>query len=162
MRNSFAIILMFISFSVSGATYYVSPSGSDSNNGSAASPWKTLANACSKVKTSGDIIHLNSGTFIETVQSSLAVGVSIEGEGVATIIQSRVGGTSFTISLSSSAQATNGNQHISNLKMDGNKLTAYGAIRVAFRKNVEIYNCTFQLLRCIIYQWRTTNHLCYR
>ena len=27
--------------------------------------------------------------------------------------------------------------------MDGNKLAAYGAIRVAFRKNVEIYNCTF-------------------
>ena len=63
------------------------------------SPWKTLAYACSRVKTSGDIIHLNAGTFIETAQSSLAVGVSIEGEGVATVIQSRVGGTSFTISV---------------------------------------------------------------
>lgn len=143
MRNYLAVILLFFGLSVSGATYYVDPSGSDSNNGSSGSPWKTLAYACSKVKTSGDIIHLNSGTFIETAQSLLAIGVSIEGEGVSSVIQSRVGGTSFTILLSSSAEATNGNQHISNLKMDGNKLTGYGAIKVAYRKNVEIFNCTF-------------------
>jgi uncharacterized repeat protein (TIGR02059 family) len=143
MRNTFVVILLLITLSASGATYYVDPSGSDANSGSSGSPWKTLAYACSRVKTAGDVIHLNSGTFIETAQSLLAVGVSIEGEGVSTVIQSRVGASKFTILLSSSAQATNGNQHISDLKMDGNNLTAYGAIRVDYRKNVEIHDCTF-------------------
>ena len=143
MRNSYVVLLLILSLSASGATYYVDPAGSNNNNGTAGSPWKTLAFACSKVKTSGDIIHLNTGTFIETSQSILAAGVSIEGEGVNSVIQSRVGGSSFTILLTSSTQAANGNQHISNIKMDGDNLTAYGAIRVAFRKNVEIYNCTF-------------------
>jgi len=128
---------------MTGTTYYLDPSGNDSNNGSNSSPWKTLAYACSKATISGDIIHVNAGTFTETIQSSLAVGVSIEGVGVNSIILSHVGGSSYTISLYSSTQGTDGNQHISGIKMDGNNLTAYAAIQVAARKNVKIFNCTF-------------------
>jgi hypothetical protein len=78
------------------------------------------------------------------LQCNLAPGVSIEGDGVSSYIISTVSNTSlFTILLSSERPATDGNQHISGIKMDGSSLTAYGAIRVAYRKNVEIYNCSF-------------------
>lgn len=135
--------MLFVSFSVAGTTYYIDPSGKDSNTGTSTSPWKSLAFACSKVTSPGDIIHVNTGTYTETAQSVLAVGVSIEGTGVTSIIQSSVGGSSFTISLYSSKEGTNGNQHISNMKMDGSALTAYGAIKIDKRSNVEIFNCTF-------------------
>src|ERR1035437_673568 len=143
MRNSIILLLLCYSLSISGATYYIDPSGNDSNNGSSGSPWKTLAYACSKATSSGDVIHVNAGTYTETAQSMLAVGISIEGAGVTSIIQSRVGGSSFTIYLYSSSQGTNGNQHISNIKMNGSALTAFGAIKIDRRSNVEIYNCTF-------------------
>jgi hypothetical protein len=143
MKNTLIIILIFLSTAVGATTYYIDPSGNDSNNGSSGSPWKTLAYACSKATSSGDVIHVNAGTYTETAQSMLAVGVSIEGAGVISVIQSHVGGSSFTIYLYSSSQGTNGNQHISNIKMDGNALTAYGAIKIDRRSNVEIYNCTF-------------------
>ncbi len=144
MRISFTILLLYFAITVSGATYYIDPAGSDGNNGSSGSPWKTLAFACSKVKTAGDVIHVNPGTYYESAQSALTAGVSIEGEGIASNIVSSVSkSNTFTILLSSSTEAANGNQHISNIKMDGNSLTAYGAIKVAYRKNVEIYNCTF-------------------
>ena len=143
MRKLLIVPLFLISLISSATVYYIDPAGKNTNNGSPGSPWNTLAYACSRVTVSGDIIHVNAGTYNETTQSVLAVGVSIEGAGVTSVIHSQVGGTSFTILLSSGSVATNGNQHISNLKMDGNKLAAYGAIRVAFRKNVEIYNCTF-------------------
>jgi len=50
------------------ATYYVSPSGSDSNKGTSLStPLKTIKNAIDKAKTSGDIIYVLTGTYSETV-----------------------------------------------------------------------------------------------
>ena len=146
MRKVFTILLFTISLAAYPATYYIDPSGQDvsTRNGSKNAPWKTLAYACSKVKTSGDIIHVNAGTYNETAQSNLAIGVSIEGDGVnSNIISNITKLNTFTILLSSSSVATDGKQHISNLRMDGNSLTAYGAIRVAYRKNVEIYSCTF-------------------
>jgi uncharacterized repeat protein (TIGR02059 family) len=136
-------MLLFLSLSVSGATYYIDPSGLDSNNGSSSSPWRTLAYACSKVTTAGDIIHVNSGSYTETIQSILAAGVSIEGEGVTSVILSKLT-SSYTISLSSGSQGTNGNQHISGILMDGNNLTAYSPIIINARSNVKIFNCTFQ------------------
>lgn len=146
MRTVLVIFFSIISFSAYCETYYIDPSGRDStgNNGSKSLPWKTLSYACRKVHIPGDTIHVNRGTYIETEQSILARGVSIEGEGVSSIIISKVSQNStFTILLSSERSATDGNQHISGLKMDGSTLTAYGAIKVAYRKNVEIYNCTF-------------------
>ena len=125
------------------ATYYISTSGNNGNAGTLASPWRNLSYACSTAITAGDIIHVIAGTYNEATQSSLRVGVSIEGEGITSIIRSQVGGTSYTIRAESGAQNTNGNQHISNIKMDGSSQIAYGAILVNYRGNVEIYNCTF-------------------
>lgn len=143
MKKLLIIPFLLISLISSATVYYIDPSGKSANNGSAASPWNSLSYACSKVKTAGDIIHVNAGTYNETASCVLAAGVSIEGAGATSIIQSQIGGTTYTISLSSSSEATNGNQHISNIKMDGMSYAAYGAILVSHRKNVEIYNCTF-------------------
>ena len=132
--------------SSTGPIYYISTTGNDTASGSFNSPWKTLAHACSAVTTSGAVIHVNQGTFVEKSQCYLNVGVSIEGEGTGSIIKSQVTGStysnSFTIMLVSSS-TTNGRQHISNLKMDGDSLTAYGAIYVEKRSRVEISHCTF-------------------
>jgi len=159
MRN--ALILLFpllaISLTVSGTAYYISPRGSDSNPGSSSAPWKTLSYACSKATASGDIIRVKAGTYLETNQCNLAVGVSIEGYGVTSHIVSRVAFTrsgdlsGAAITCASTSEGTNGNQHISNIKLDGdyyagttnsNSAKGNAGILVQRRSNVKIYNCT--------------------
>lgn len=142
MKKLLIAPLFLLSLISSAAVYYIDPAGKNTNNGSSGSPWNTLSYACSKVTARGDVIHVNAGTYTETAQCILSAGVSIEGAGVTSVIRSQVGNKTFTILLSSGAQATNGGQHISDLKLDGSSLTAYGAIKVAFRSNVEVYNCT--------------------
>src|ERR1035437_986281 len=143
MKKFLTILFLFFSLASSATTYYIDPAGSNANTGAIGSPWLTLTYACAHT-TSGDIIHVNAGTYIETVQSLLAVGVSIEGVGVTSIIKSHIStaGT-FTILDSSTSQGTAGNQHISGIKMDGDALTGWAAIRIYQRSNVQIYNCTF-------------------
>jgi hypothetical protein len=124
------------------AKYYIDPAGSNGNNGSSGSPWLTLSYACSHT-VSGDIIHVNAGTYTEVTQSVLPVGVSIEGAGATSIIHSHITANyTHTILLQSNSEGTDGNQSISNIKMTGG-LTAYGAIRVEKRKNVTIHHCDF-------------------
>ncbi len=76
MKKNFAHKLLFIACiqglagfqQAYAATYYVSPSGTDSNNGtSLSSPVKTINKALSKAKSSGDIIYVMTGTYVETV-----------------------------------------------------------------------------------------------
>ena len=143
MKKALFLILLFVSYSATATTYYIDPSGSNSNNGTMNSPWKTLSYACSRVITAGDIIHINAGTYVESGQSVLAVGVSIEGEGSSSVILSQVTNT-FTITLTSSVEGTKGNQHISGIKMDGDNMTGREAIAVNARSNVQIYNCVFE------------------
>ncbi|MGZ8907518.1 MAG: right-handed parallel beta-helix repeat-containing protein, partial [Methylobacter sp.] len=50
------------------ATYYVAPTGSDTNNGTSLStPVKTIRQALSKAWSSGDIIYVRGGTYVEAV-----------------------------------------------------------------------------------------------
>jgi hypothetical protein len=149
MRNLLILLFLCCSLTISGATYYIDPSGSDSNNGSSSSPWKTLAYACSKAITPGDVIHINPGTYLETTECSVAVGVSIVGANQTTcIIKShyyfaRTGGDiqDAAILLNSTSQGTNGNQSISNLTIDGDALKGGIAILVRMRSNVIIHDC---------------------
>ena len=67
-------------------TFYISPSGVDGASGTSSSPWKTLAYACAHATNNGDLIHVKAGTYTETAQCNLAVGVSIEGDGAANSI----------------------------------------------------------------------------
>jgi hypothetical protein len=148
-RRYLLTVLLTISFifclTINGfaATFYISPSGNDvTGDGSIGNPWRTLYKATQTVLTGGDIIHVNAGTYTETLQCSLAAGVSIEGDGITSIIRSTLT-ANFTELLSlASAEGTNGNQHISNLKFDGQNLSTYWAIWVKGRSNVSIYNCT--------------------
>jgi len=144
VKKSLILLLLFLCSTVTGTTYYISPSGSDSNNGSPDSPWKTLRFACSIATTAGDIICLKEGNYTETAQSLLAVGVSIVGTGKSSVIRSSITGkNTFSILLTSPFEGTNGNQSISNIRMEGS-MSAYAAILVSKRKNVSIHHCEFE------------------
>jgi uncharacterized repeat protein (TIGR02059 family) len=145
MKNTLIILFILLSNAIGATTYYISPSGSDSNSGSSTSPWKTLAYACSKVTTSGDVIYVNAGTYNETSQCKLAPGVNITGQGATSVIRSSfVGSISSGIIDASSAAGTpvNGNQTISNILLDGNNQTNHCGISVSYRSNVTVANCT--------------------
>jgi parallel beta-helix repeat protein len=137
------LFIFCFAFTTQAITYYVSPTGNDlTGNGTAANPWKTLYKATSMVTTGGNIIHVNAGTYIETQQCALAVGVSIEGDGTTSIIKSTITAQYTPIIAAVSPEGTNGNQHISNLKIDGNNLSTSWAIAVSGRSNMSIYNCS--------------------
>jgi hypothetical protein len=130
-------------------TFYISQSGSDGNDGKSTSStgaWKTLSHACENARNAGDLIHVIQGTHIETQQCQLAVGVSIEGDGKdKSIIKSSINNAP-TIYLYSSS-VTTGNQHISNIKLDGNSMTAYEPLVIDKRSNVEVHDCAFSDFR---------------
>lgn len=70
MKKVVALLSLFISLSVMGATYYVAPNGSDGNNGSISQPFATLNKAWSVV-SAGDIIYLRGGTYYFRSQQML-------------------------------------------------------------------------------------------
>lgn len=125
------------------ATYYIDTAGIDGagHTGAISDPWATLAYACTRVTTPGDTIHVNAGTYTETAQSVLAIGINIEGEGITSIIRS-VTALNPLIDMSSGSEGTNGNQTISYIYFDG-ELTCRGAIIIQARSNVRIHHCTF-------------------
>jgi Secretion system C-terminal sorting domain len=142
MKTLLLIVYILIFGTARANTYYISPSGNDaSGDGTITKPWKTLFKATSTISVPGDIIRISAGTYTETKSSSLAPGVSIEGEGATTIIKASFSTTYIAIIYCNSVEGTNGNQHISNLKMDGQGSTSW-AIQVQGRSNFSIYNCT--------------------
>ena len=68
LNRPFSLLILAVSLSLSGVSsasatdYYVSTSGSDSNDGSAAHPWATIAHASSVVGP-GAIVHVAPGTY---------------------------------------------------------------------------------------------------
>lgn len=129
MRYFLSILFVILSLSLSAqTTRYVDPSGTDGAavSGDISHPWKTLAYACTRV-TSGNEIHLNEGTFIETNTSYVPTGVSITGEGELSILTS--GNALYPlISMISAVEGTNGNQTLSYFKIDGNEAIRMGGL----------------------------------
>lgn len=124
-----------------GATYHVSPSGSDeSGDGSEGAPWATLAHATSQVTTAGSMIRLDAGSYLETARSELAPGVCIEGAGPSTVITSTLTEDWTPIIHATSPEGTDGHQHIAYLKLDGQNLSTFWAIEVAGRSNFSIHD----------------------
>lgn len=146
MRNLLISAFLCFSFSLSATTYYIDPSGNNSNNGSSSAPWKTLSYACSKAINSGDVIHINKGTYNESSQSNPAVGVSIVGEsqtGVHIFLSYNGSSTGSAINFSSGSANTNGNQSISYLTLEGaGNFSTNDAISVYNRSHVTIDHCT--------------------
>ena len=62
MKISSVLVLLLLNLTLSGATYYVSPSGSDSNPGTISQPFFTLNKAWTVVGA-GDIIYMRGGTY---------------------------------------------------------------------------------------------------
>ncbi len=59
------LVLLFGAESVFSATYYVAPSGNDTNPGSSqSSPWQTITKAADTL-TAGDTVYIDSGTYSE-------------------------------------------------------------------------------------------------
>jgi hypothetical protein len=72
MKNQLIILMVCaVCISKSFAGIYVSPSGSDSNTGTLASPYATIATAVSKV-TAGDTIYVRGGTYKITTKISIS------------------------------------------------------------------------------------------
>ncbi|MBL0181181.1 MAG: hypothetical protein IPP96_02370 [Chitinophagaceae bacterium] len=139
---------LFLCSITQAATYYISPTGNDATGtGTLANPWKTLFKATSTVTTSGNIIHVLAGTYTETQQSDLAVGVSIEGDDFnTTIILSNLTGQWSNLLNLNSNQDTNGNQSISNVTLNGQYVSesnykTWIAIWITGRSNVLIHDC---------------------
>jgi Right handed beta helix region len=124
------------------ATFYVSTLGNDNaGNGSVSAPWKTLHKACGTV-VAGNVIHVNAGVYTETQRCLLPVGVSLEGEGVASVIKSTWTTSFFAIIELISPEGTSGNQSISNIKFDGNALATPRGIEIGGRSNVSVHDIT--------------------
>jgi hypothetical protein len=62
MKKTLILLFLYVSLTLSGATYYVAPNGNDSNAGTIASPWLTLTKAWTVV-AAGDIIYMRGGTY---------------------------------------------------------------------------------------------------
>ncbi|MBS1511809.1 MAG: right-handed parallel beta-helix repeat-containing protein [Bacteroidetes bacterium] len=137
--------LCLLCFSLTGfaTTYYVSTTGNDATGtGSVTQPWKTLYKATFTVTTPGSIIHVVAGTYVETQQCQLAVGVSIEGDGVTSVLKSTLTADWTEMLGLHSPEGTNGNQHIAYLKFDGQNLSTFWGINVGGRSNVSIHDIT--------------------
>ncbi len=143
MKKLIAILFLW-NFAFAQTTYHVSTTGSDANSGTSGSPWLTLYHAASVVTTSGDIIHIHSGTYIETASVALSVGVNLEGDDSSnTILKSTITANFVPLLNLLSSEGTNGNQYIRNLKFDGT-LTVFLPLFIGGRSNVEVYNCSIK------------------
>ena len=144
MRSIFCFILLLLFSQVHAQIFYISATGSDAvGNGSANSPWRTLAKACNTVTQAGSIIHVKAGIYTETEQAQLAPGVSIEGEDSSSVIRSAIRDDWKEILSLRSEEGTNGNQHIANIVFDGQDLSTFWAVYVGGRSHVSIHDCRF-------------------
>lgn len=151
------ILLIYWTASTSFATVYnVSPTGSDSGDGSTGNPWRTIKYAVSRVAANqGHIIRIAAGTFIENGPIDVPPGVSIEGAGIdQTIIKANSSfyynpGTpgfatdKFLFSFKSNSVVA-GNQTIKNFTIDGDGKKVHGGIYVNNRNNIVVENIKIQ------------------
>jgi hypothetical protein len=61
------VLVASFNSTAAAATYYVSPSGSDTNPGSSAQPWRNIQKAANSV-AAGDTVMVKAGTYYERVQ----------------------------------------------------------------------------------------------
>jgi hypothetical protein len=125
-----------------GPIYHVSPGGDDGNDGSEGAPFATLAHATATITIPGSTIRLAAGEYLEIEVSELAPGVCLEGAGDSTVIKSTLSADWTPIIRAASPMGTDGHQHISHLKLDGQDLTTFWAIEVSGRSNVSIHDIT--------------------
>ena len=134
MKKTLLISILLVSNFVFAADYYVATTGNDANNGSQASPWRTIQKACSNVPANaGHIINLGQGTFSETATSNIPSGVTIKGAGRnLTVITSSV----YPI-----FNVTNGaNIVLCSFTLDGRKKALWQAINMTEVNGLDFYD----------------------
>lgn len=130
---------------VFATTYYVRMDGLDSHSGTSntsGGAFLTVTHALSVATTSGDIVHVVAGNYTETGQMFLAPGVSLEGDGVTSVLKTNWNTSFYGFLACLSTEGTNGNQSISYLKFDGNNLATPRGIDIEGRSNVKVHHCT--------------------
>lgn len=158
MSNSFrkhqtkllSIISFFIMASTSwAATYYVDPNGNDTaGNGSQSSPWKSLSNACAKVKSSGNTIYINAGNYTDNNGCNLATGVNLQGAGKSLVtITSAYTGQYIYRNTASANPVPHGNNDISGFTLDGSNKALQLGIFISGTDNITIHDMKFQHIK---------------
>jgi len=114
MTKAFWLVVLFLSVSLAAnaTTYYVSPTGSDSNNGTSSStPWQTIAKVNSAHFVAGDSVLFQGGqtftgapvfsyaTNIPTSSATTPITVGSYGAGPAKIISNNTGSFSAAITV---------------------------------------------------------------
>ena len=91
LRKLGFFLLVFTSisgFAQSGATFYVSKSGSDTNSGSASAPWLTIGHAALEAQA-GATVYVEAGTYNESVlfanSGTVSAPIVFNGQGVAIV-----------------------------------------------------------------------------
>lgn len=155
-RRFVAVGMLFLAVTglqLHAATYYVSDQGNDGideshilHDGSQDKPWKTVAYAASRVKTPLNTIQVGPGIFAEAAEIVLAPGIDLTGSGQATTIITTTGtrpaGVGDKLLVMRSSSATDGNQTISHLTLDGKANTVSMALHIQQRNNVTIHDVT--------------------
>ena len=78
MFLTFLVLSQVLGSFASGTTYYVSPTGSDTDPGTESQPWKTIQKAADTL-SAGDTVYIKAGTYQERVvpQNSGSAGIYI-------------------------------------------------------------------------------------
>jgi uncharacterized repeat protein (TIGR02059 family) len=151
MRNTLIFLCLCVSLTISGATYYVSPGGKDSNPGSISQPFFTLNKAWTVV-SAGDIVYMRGGTYSYTSTQSLSGKNGTSGSEIdiyaypgETPVISRGGGFSFSGNFKSLVYFSGNYVHWKGIEITGNTQTNGADINVGFY-TYSSNNCTFEML----------------
>jgi len=144
MKKFLLIVLTAFTLNAAAITIYYGPAGNDgTGNGTIGNPYATLTKAAS-VASSGDVCYQLTGTVTESSTVTIPVGVSLDAADTTAVLKGTMTTQFVPIIQLHSAEGTNGNQYIRNLKFDGNNETTSWAISIRGRSNVEVYNCVFR------------------
>ncbi|MBX4201906.1 DUF1565 domain-containing protein [Candidatus Saccharibacteria bacterium] len=129
--------IIYKSFAAGTGIYYVDPNGSDTADGSQATPWKTVAKACLSVPAgNGSTIHINAGSYVENSTCRLPNLTSLIGAGSG---QTIIKASSMSVTPLLLVQNTTGAQTISDIKLDGqNRTTSNYGLQAYSTKNLTI------------------------
>ena len=75
MKKIIILLFLFSSLALSATTYYVSPTGSDSNPGTITQPWATWQKGFNSLSP-GDILYIRGGNYTGMYGSGHGVNIS--------------------------------------------------------------------------------------
>jgi hypothetical protein len=126
---------------LTGNTFYVSPSGNDSNPGTMASPFATIQAAIAAA-TSGDAISVAAGTYNGPI--TVNKKLDINGAGIGSTIVQATDGTAFTYMAAASGSGAADRAKLRNMTVSGSGkgLRADQLVNYFTIENVKFDGCT--------------------